>query len=383
MKKRVMVFAVSLSVVLSTSLTYGLTYNKYKKEIEFGKKNADLLTAYEDIKNNFYKTIDNETLCEYMVKGVLDACDEDFCVFNTSNMIDENRVNEDSSVSRSGFTVDKNRHDEIVVTEVKPKSRADEMGLKTNDIITMIDGETIAEKGGYYEAIRKLMGKDGTTVKLHIRRDNEELDIDFVRYNVYPDSEKSFYSELMDDDVLYIHFLYFNDSLIDNFKTALNENEYKSIVIDLRNNHGGEVEYATQIFDYFVGDGNKAVAKYERGGKEKVFKTSTDGKELDCNVVVLVNENTISAGELLAAFFKDTGRGKIIGEKTYGKGIFQNTAILDCMLTYTYTAGYLYVNDMPNNDEIGVYPDIEIRMDESKMLTPGDTQLKKAIEILS
>ena len=231
--------------------------------------------------------------------------------------------------------------------------------------------------------IRKLMGKDGTTVKLHIRRDNEELDIDFVRYNVYPDSEKSFYSELMDDDVLYIHFLYFNDSLIDNFKTALNENEYKSIVIDLRNNHGGEVEYATQIFDYFVGDGNKAVAKYERGGKEKVFKTSTDGKELDCNVVVLVNENTISAGELLAAFFKDTGRGKIIGEKTYGKGIFQNTAILDCMLTYTYTAGYLYVNDMPNNDEIGVYPDIEIRMDESKMLTPGDTQLKKAIEILS
>ena len=266
MKKRVMVFAVSLSVVLSTSLTYGLTYNKYKKEIEFGKKNADLLTAYEDIKNNFYKTIDNETLCEYMVKGVLDACDEDFCVFNTSNMIDENRVNEDSSGSRSGFTVDKNRHDEIVVTEVKPKSRADEMGLKTNDIITMIDGETIAEKGGYYEAIRKLMGKDGTTVKLHIRRDNEELDIDFVRYNVYPDSEKSFYSELMDDDVLYIHFLYFNDSLIDNFKTALNENEYKSIVIDLRNNHGGEVEYATQIFDYFVGDGNKAVAKYERGG---------------------------------------------------------------------------------------------------------------------
>lgn len=381
MKKKIAVLSVSLSVVLTAGLTYGLTYNKYKKEIEFGKKNADLLTAYEDIRNNFYKVIDDETLCEYMVKGCLDACDEDFCFFNTSNMIDERRVNEDSSVSRSGFSVEKNRHDEIVVTEVKPGSRADEMGIKTNDIITMIDGDTIAEKGGYYKAIRKLMGKDGTTVKLHIRRDKEELDIDFVRYNVYPDSEKSFYSELMEDDVLYIHFLYFNDNLIDNFKTVLNENEYKSIIIDLRNNHGGEVEYATKIFDYFVGEGSKAVAKYERSGKEKVFKTSTDGKELDCNVVVLVNENTISAGELLAAFFKDTGRGKIIGEKTYGKGVFQNTTMLECMLSYSYTAGYLYVNDMPNNDEVGIYPDIEVPMDESLILTPDDIQLQKALEI--
>lgn len=383
MKKRVIILAVSLTAVISAGLTYGLTYNKYKREIEFGKKNADLLTAYDDIKNNFYKTIDDETLCEYMVKGCFDACDEDFCNFNTSNMIDERRVNEDSSVSRSGFAVDKNRHDEIVVTDVKPGSRADEMGLKTNDIITMIDGETIAEKGGYYKAIRKLMGKDGTTVKLHIRREKEELDINFVRYNVYPDSEKSYYTEMMNEDILYIHFLNFNDSLATNFENTLNENEYKSIVLDLRNNHGGEVECATRIFDYFVGEGNKAVAKYERSGKEEVFKTSTDGKELDCDVVVLVNENTISAGELFAAFFKDSGRGKIIGERTYGKGIFQNTAMLDCMLPYTYTAGYLYVNDMPNNDEVGVYPDIEVIMDESKILTPDDIQLEKAIEILS
>lgn len=383
MKKRAAAFAVSLTAVISVGLTYGLTYNKYKREIEFGKKNADLLTAYDDIKNNFYKTIDDETLCEYMVKGVLEACDEDFCFFNTSNMIDESRVNEASSVSRSGFSVDKNRHDEIVVTSVEPDSRADEMGLKENDVITMINGETIAEKGGYYKAIRKLMGKDGTTVKLHIRRGEEEMDIDFVRNNVYPDSEKSYYTEMMNDDILYIHFLNFDGNLTANFENTLKENKYKSIIFDIRNNHGGEVESATNMFDYFAEEGHKAVAKYERSGKEDVFKTSTDGKELDCDVVVLINENTISAGELFAAFFKDSGRGKLVGEKTYGKGIFQNTTMLDCMLTYTYTAGYLYINDMPNNDEVGIEPDIEIAMDESKILTDDDIQLEKAIEILS
>lgn len=383
MKKRVMVLAVSLSVVLSTGLTYGLTYNKYKKEIEFGKKNADLLTAYEDIKNNFYKTIDDETLCEYMVKGVLDACDEEYSVFETSNMFDESRVNGDSSVSRSGFAVDKNRHDEIVVTEVKPQSRADEMGLKTNDVITMIDGETIAEKGGYYKAIRKLMGKDGTTMKLHIRRGTEELDINFTRCNVETDSEKSFYSEIMEDDILYIHFLHFDQNSSASFEEALNKNKFKSVILDLRNNHGGETHCAVEIFDYFSETGSKVTLKYERSGKEEVYATSTDGNELDCGVAVLVNENTISSGEILAALFKDTGRGKVIGSKTFGKGIFQVKTMLECMLTYSYTAGYYYVNDMPNYDEIGVYPDIEVIMNESKILTPDDIQLKKAIEILS
>ncbi len=383
MKKRVMVLAVSVSVVLSAGLTYGLTYSKYKREIEFGKKNADLLTAYEDIKNNFYKIVDDETLCEYMIKGVLDACDEEYCYFKTSNMMDENRVNGASSVSRSGFGVDKNRHDEIVVTSVEPDSRADEMGLKVNDVITMIDGETIAEKGGYYKAIRKLMGKDSTTMKLHIRRGTEELDIDFTRYNVISDSEKSFYSEIMEGDILYIHFLHFDQNSTISFEEALNENEFKSVILDLRNNHGGEVPYTAEIFDYFAEAGSKVTLKHERSGKEEIYSTSTDGNEIDCGVAVLVNEKTISSGEILAAFFKDTGRGTLIGEKTYGKGIFQVQNMLESMLTYTYTAGYLYVNDMPNYDEVGVYPDIEVIMDESKILTPDDIQLEKAIEILS
>lgn len=383
MKKRAAAFAVSLTAVISVGLTYGLTYNKYKREIEFGKKNADLLTAYDDIKNNFYKTIDDETLCEYMVKGVLDACDEDFCSFITSNMLDESRVNEASSVSRSGFAVDKNRQDEIVVTSVEPDSRADEMGLKENDVITMINGETIAEKGGYYKAIRKLMGKDGTTVKLHIRRGEEEMDIDFVRNNTYPDSEQSFYSEIMDDDILYIRFLHFDQDSFASFEETLNKNQFKSVILDLRGNHGGEVSYTAKMFDYFSGEGSKAVLKYERSGEEEIYSTSTDGKELDCDVAVLINEKTISSAEILSAFFKDTGRGTLIGKTTYGKGIFQVQKMLDCMLTFNYTAGYTYVNDMPNFDEVGIEPDIEIAMDESKILTDDDIQLEKAIEILS
>lgn len=382
MKKRVTVLAVSLSVVLTAGLTYGLTYNKYKREIEFGKKNADLLTAYEDVSINFYKTISPETMCEYMVKGCLDACDENFCEFNTSNMIDERYVNENSAVSRSGYSVDKNRHDEIVVTEVKPGSRAEEMGLKTDDIITRIDGRTIDDMGGYYKAIRELLGKDGTMMKLHIRRGTGELDIEFTRYNAIADSEKNFHSEMIDDDILYIHFLQFDGNMFMNFENALNENEFKSIILDLRNNQGGEVHCTAEIFDYFSEAGNKVMLKYERSGEEEIYSTSTDGNELDCGVVVLVNENTISAGEILAAFFKDTGRGTLIGEKTYGKGIFQVKRMLESMLTYSYTAGYVYVNDMPNYDEIGIYPDIEVSMDESLILTPDDIQLQKAVEIL-
>lgn len=382
MKKRAIVLAVSLTAVISTGLTYGLTYNKYKREIEFGKKNADLLIAYDEIKNNFYKNIDDETLCEYMVKGVLDACNEDFCSFSTSNDLIQRHVNETSAVSRSGYSVHKNRHDEIVVTSVEPDSRADEMGLKANDVITMIDGETIAEKGGYYKAIRKLLGKDGTTVKLHIRRGEKEFDIDFTRANVIPESEKQFYTKILGNDILYIHFLSFDENTINNFEKALSGNTVSSMILDLRNNTGGEVHTAVELFDKFAGAGSQVTLKYVRENKDEVY-TTTDGNEFEFEVTVLVNENTASSGEILSSLFKTTGRGKLIGETTYGKGIFQLKTTLSSMLYYSYTAGYVYVNDMPNYDEVGVEPDIEVTMDESKILTPDDIQLEKAIEILS
>lgn len=381
MKKKTIALLICAVVLLSSGVTYLLTMKKYEREIDFCRKNADLLYVHEDIKTNFFKEISDEQLLDYMIKGCIDACDEQYTTYKTANILDEDYVNNDSSVSRSGFAVDKNRHDLIVVTKVDEGSRAEEMGLQVGDIITSIDGEDVLEKG-YYKAIRDLLGKDGTKMMLHIKRGMDtELDIEFTRCNVVQNTEKYFYHEIMNDDILYIRFSYFDANTNTYIQNTLKENEYKSVILDVRNNHGGMVDDAVKIFDLFAGSGSKVVRKYTRIDDEHVHET-TDGDEIECPVVVLVNEKSISSAEILSLLFKDTGRGTLIGEKTFGKGIFQIHRRLSNMLTYCYTAGYIYVNDAPNYDGIGVYPDITIEMDEELMLTPDDIQLKKALEIL-
>ena len=382
MKKKTCVLLLCAAVLLSSSVTYLLTTKKYKREIEFCRDNADLLNVYEEISTKFYKEISKENLLDYMIKGCVEACDEDYCDYFTPDMITEKRVNENSSVSRSGFAVDKNRQDLIVVTEVDEGSRAEEMGLEVGDIITSIDGEDVREKG-YYKAIRDLLGKDGTKMTLHIRRGKDtELDIEFIRDNTVPEAGKSMYCEIMENDILYIGFDYFNANYLEWVKKTLSENKYRAIIFDIRNNSGGETWSTVEMFDLFAEEGNRVLTREERTGKELVYETTTDGKEIGCPVAVLVNENSISSAEIFAMFFKDTGKGTLIGTKTKGKGIFQNNLYLSNMLTYSYTAGYYYVNDLPNYDGIGVYPDITVEMDESLKLTPDDVQLQKAIEIL-
>lgn len=382
MKKKTITLMICATAMLSVGATYSLTCMKYKRQLDFCKDNAPLLDVYDNISNKFYKEIDKEDLLDYMIKGCVEACDEDYCLYNTPNMVDENYVNENSAVSRSGYAVDKNRQGLIVVTEVRSGSRAEEMGLQVGDIITSVDGVDVLENG-YYKTIKKLLGKDGVTRKLHIRRDlDTELDMDFVIYNVEENTEKSFYCEMMNDDTLYIKFVYFDENTCIEIENAIKDNKFSSIIIDIRNNDGGKIWCANRIFDLFEKAGNRILLKRERNGKNDIFETATDGKELDCPVAVLVNGRTISAAEILTALFKDTGRGTIIGEKTYGKGIFQDNPHLENMLSYSYTAGYVYVNDLPNYDGVGVYPDVTVEMDDSLILTDKDIQLEKALEIL-
>ena len=130
MKKKTIALLICAVVLLSSGVTYLLTMKKYEREIDFCRKNADLLYIHEDIKTNFFKEISDEQLLDYMIKGCIDACDEQYTTYKTANILDEDYVNNDSSVSRSGFAVDKNRHDLIVVTKVDEGSRAEEMGLQ-------------------------------------------------------------------------------------------------------------------------------------------------------------------------------------------------------------------------------------------------------------
>ena len=381
--KIIKIFAFFITILIAVILTYFITIKKYHNDIEFAKNNKQLVKVYNDVKQNFYKEISNDDFEEYMIKGCLLACDEEYCNYFTSNEIREKYVNENSPVSRSGFSVDKNRFGEIVVIKVDENSRAEEMGLKKNDVIVSINGVNVIDKG-YYSAIEKLLGKDNTIMNLEIRREGEQISLEFIRNNKYKETDKEFCYKILKNDILYFKFIGFDENLQGNFDKAVKEySDYKSIILDLRDNHGGDIRKCIQFFNNFYDENARITLEYTNLGKKEVYTTEYKENIINKEIVVLINEKTISSGELFTALFKSTGRAVLIGAQTAGKGIFQNTIFLpNYGTTYSYTAGYTYVNDMPNFEGVGVLPDIEINMDSTLIGTDDDIQLKKAIEIL-
>ena len=124
-------------------------------------------------------------------------------------------------------------------------------------------------------------------------------------------------------------------------------------------------------------------ARASKPKKKMVHKTTNETPLKDVKVAVLVSEETLSSGEILAALFSNTGRGTVIGTQTGGKGVFQESFTLSDMSTYSIVSGYYYVNDVPNYNGVGITPDIVMEMEKRYRFTDDDTQLEKAIELLS
>ncbi len=368
------------SVLAVAGITYFGTYYYYKDEIEFSQQNRQLIEVIDDINKNFYLDIDKEKMTYDMISGAVNGLDDKYTYYRAMNEFTEHDVNSSISLKSNGFQIDKHVTGNIIVTEVKENSQAEKMGLKSGDLITDIDGENVVEKG-YYNIISELMGKNNTTMNLKIMRGSETFEINFVRRS-FMEKYSSVNYRMLDDKTLYYRFKGFDESTIENFKSAVEENpDTKNIIFDLRENGGGITAETVKFFDLFADSGSRVKEVYSKSGKENLYETS-DGKEYNFNVVLLVSGDTYSSGEIFSALFQDSQLGTVIGTQTAGKGVFQLIYMLDDFTPLYLVGGYYYVNDRPNYNNIGVTPDIIIPMDNSLIGTDDDIQLEKALEVL-
>lgn len=381
MNKNKIIYGIFGTVIIA-GITYLFTYQYYKKEIEFGKNNQQLLSVYENVNENFYLDTDSEQMSYNMISGLVNGLDDRYSFYYTGNVCTENFVNGSATLLSSGFQIDKDKTGNILVTEVKEDSQAEKMGLKTDDIITEINGENVLDTG-YYNIIEKLMGKDYTQMNLKILRDGKYLDVDFVRRNINEDYSSIQY-EMLGEDTLYYKFNSFDESTARNFENVINEfgqDNIKNLIFDLRENYGGVDRDCIAFFDLFSDSGSCFKNVYSKSGEVEVWETA-DGVKYNFNVVLLVSENTISCGEIFSTLFRDAGKGIIVGQQTGGKGVFQMKTMLKDFTSYSIVAGYYYVNNNENYNNIGITPDFEVPMDISLIGTDDDVQLKKALEIL-
>lgn len=267
------------------------------------------------------------------------------------------------------------------------ESPAEKAGLLPGDFITKVDGESYTADQMTI-ASNKIKGEAGTKVKLEVLRDGRTFELELTRAEIHMNPVTAKVLE-QGKKIGYMEVSSFDDGTGEDFKNKfeqLKSQNIESLIIDLRNNGGGLVSEAIEIADYIVEKGNTLLITVDKNGKEDITEAKTN-PIVDLPIVVLVNENTASASEILSGALKDHKKATIVGTTTYGKGVIQQLMTLADGSGLKVTIEEYFTPNRNKINGIGIEPDEIVELPDTVtnillVKDEDDTQLQKAIEIL-
>lgn len=323
---------------------------------------------YNIIEKQYYKKPDEEKLADGMAKGLFAGLGDKYSGYMTKKEYQNYNISVMGEFEGVGITFQENKKGDYVVINTVKGSPAEKAGVKKNDILLKVDGKTYDDVDEMATAIR---GKKGTEVTLTIKSNGKKKKVKLKRDTIVMDSATG---KMLDNNIGYIQITAFEKNTGDEYKKAfskLEKKNMKGLIIDLRDNGGGLVTEAVDIADTLLG---KCTITYleDRAGEKQYYRSDED--QIDIPYVILVNGNTASASEIMSAAVKDKGRGKIVGTKTYGKGVVQISDELSDGSGYKLTVMQYFSPNGKVINEKGVSPDYKVKGKEK--------QLEKAIELL-
>jgi carboxyl-terminal processing protease len=274
--------------------------------------------------------------------------------------------------------------DYLKIISPMPGSPAEQAGLKPGDLVVAVNGEDMTGIDG--EMVRqRVIGPKGSMVTLTIQRNGVEqpFDVEVRRDSILVPTVES---KMLENNVAYVRLYTFGDSTADDLHKALKElmsNKPSGLILDLRYNGGGYLGTAIDVASEFISDG---VILYEEtgDGNRETFKAKSGGLALDVPMIVLVNEGSASASEIVSGAIQDHERGKLLGVTSYGKGsvqIVQPLANEQGEVRVTI-AHWLTPNGRQIN-KVGLEPDVTVEMTDADRTAGLDPQLDRAIQLLS
>ena len=388
-----LIFVTALVTALITSV---IVYNyaisgSLVKYINSSSETSDIEKSINKIKKiideHYLGDVDESKLKDGALKGYVEAVGDEYTEYYTKEEMDS--FEEDTLGNFTGigiYMVKDTENNVIKVLTPIDGTPAYNAGIQPGDIISKVDGvEYTGEQ--MTEAANKIKGEVGTTVKLGIIRGTENLELEIKRENIKINHVES---KTLDNNIGYLKLSTFDEGCADEFKQRydeLNANKnIKALVVDLRNNGGGLVEEALNIADYFTDKDSKLLITVDKKEKEEIRKAK-QSKYINVPVVVLINENTASASEILAGALRDNGIAKIVGTKSYGKGVIQEVLTLQDGTGIKITTNEYFTPNKTKINKVGIEPDETVNLPETvkNVLTveeKDDTQLQKAEEIL-
>ncbi|MCR5483145.1 MAG: S41 family peptidase [Bacilli bacterium] len=364
--------------VFTTLIVFNVT-----KSYAYDSNLKDIVKSYNEITDTYYKDVNSKDLADSAIDGMLEYLDENYSKYLDDKETESLTDSLSDSYKGIGIVV-YNDGEKYVVYNVVKNSESFNAGVKKNDILKSINDKTIT-KDMTTDEISKMIN-DSSNVHLVVERDKKELSFDIKVKNVSIPVVNDKTISKNDKTVGYIYLSSFTKNSYNQFKDALEEVEHQnidSLIIDLRDNTGGYLSGAQEIADLFIKK-DKVIYSLEYKDSTKVTKTKTNDYRT-YPIVVLVNEYTASASEVLALALKESYGATIVGTKTFGKGKVQVTSTLsdDTMIKYTTAKWY-----SPNNnsiDEKGITPGIVVKQSLDFILTKEgeDKQLDKALEFIT
>lgn len=391
------IYKTIMIIVLTAFITFIITSIGMYKYIENDGKLAALadstsndiainLAKYKEIINKYYLgEVDEEKLKEGAIKGYIEGLDDPYTEYISKEEMEE--YMEDTLGNYVGIgiymTADK-KSDKVKVLSPIKDSPAEKAGIEPGDIIVSVNGKTY-NSSEMSTMTNDIKGEEGTEVEITILRGTETKEFKIKREKIKVNPVES---KVLENNIGYIKFTSFDETTAEDFKTKyeeLKKSKIKSLIIDLRNNGGGLVDQALKIADYMAEKDSVLLYEVDKKGNEEV-KKSENNPIISEPVIILTNENTASASEILAGALKDLGKAKIVGTKTYGKGVIQQILSVKDGSGIKLTVEEYQTPNRNKINKIGIEPDetVELPSDvESVINVPEekDTQLQKAKEI--
>lgn len=335
---------------------------------------SDKLSEIQKYIDSYYlEEYDRDELAEGMYKGYVQGLGDPYSVYMDSEEYDSWKATATGDYSGIGITFSEDDRGRYVVLSVSPDSPAEKAGIKEGDFILTVDGKEYEVSDVMAAAIR---GKEGTPVTIEVARDGEKKTFRITREKI---TTKSVEGRMLDRDTGYISISSFVNSTGEDFGKALDrieESGAEFLILDLRDNGGGLVDQCVEVADRFLDKGVVCYVQDKDGNSESY--DAEDGRT-KLKTVVLVNENSASASEILAAALQDNGY-QVVGNNTFGKGVIQTTLEMSDGSALKLTIMEYLSPDKHKVNKVGVKPDVSV---EDKESTEADEQLEKAKTLLN
>ena len=336
----------------------------------------------ELIDQNYMGNVEEKQLEEGIYKGFISGLDDPYSVYYDEEETKSLYETTEGEYQGIGAVLSQNMNTGIItLVQIYDDSPAMKAGLKDNDILYKVNGEEVTGVE-LTEVVSHIKGEKGTTVEMTVLRgaDNEEVTVTATRDTVEAQTVKY---RMMDGQIGYVSVSEFDSVTYDQYQKALKDLEgqgMKGLVVDLRNNPGGNLNTVCDMLDLMLPKGLIVYTEDKDGNRQEA--SSDDENQFTLPLAVLVNGNSASASEIYAGAIQDYGIGDIVGTQTYGKGVVQQIFDLKDDTCVKLTIAKYFTPKGRSINGKGITPDVEVEYEADENNPEADNQLDKAVETI-